>query len=151
MSELIGLELKGKVLPPVPPNAGMQQQIAAINDIIATLNNVNKDIVASDIASIVSDGSAQTVIAFPHNLGYKPRAFAYLNDVNINIGGTPYLDIDLTLPTYVSSAISGGVVQFLIYIDYFVDNENIYFHVINGAGSAFTLTAKYFLTREASN
>ena len=150
MSE-VGLDLLGKALRLVPPNASSEEQIAALNDVISTLNNFNKDIVKSDIITFTSDGSGTTVLNVPHNLGYKPRAFAFLNDVNITAGGFVYTGVDLGLPTWISAGGSGGVVQFYIYLDYFVDATNLYIHCINAAGSAFSLPIKYFLTREATN
>lgn len=126
----------GKTLSTIPGTASMQDIIAGMNEIISSLNAQNQDVVLTDTVQVPRDG-VDHVIPYEHHLGYKPRATAYINSAHIVVD-QDYRDIDIPLPTYLAEVIpgSGGgsgntPIAFLSWLDYFVDDEFIYIHLIN--------------------
>lgn len=151
---LLGLLMNGsRELRPIPPNATREQQIAAINDIIAALNNVSRDIVGGDTVDVPMTGVPLESTTVPHNLGYKPRVFAYLDSRNLvlDLLGNVAPNANLALPTPISLTIGGGAITDKVRVEVFADINNVYFRVLNADGSVGTLPIKYLLTRDAAN
>lgn len=155
----VGLPLLGKQLPTIPPNASHEEQISIINDIINKLNNNTQEVVKSATVQFGITGAATQVLTVAHNLGYKPRVFAYLNSVTITLGTGTYAHVDIPLPTYLSSNIPGGgggpgalPIAFYTWLDCFVDATNVYFvHRSGDPTIILTLPITYYLTRQATN
>ncbi len=145
----------GSQLTNVPPNATRERQIEVLNQIIAQLNNFSRDVVQFGTETIILPaGASSDILTIPHNLGYKPQAFAYLNGVNVSANGQTFTEVDTPLPTYTSAGADGaGHILFQDWLDYFVDDINLYIHwnsgIFTGANRDFQIT--YYLTRNKSN
>lgn len=104
-----------------------------------------KRLVASDTAEIVNDGSAETVTAVAHGLGYAPLVEGAINNATVtNIAGK----VNIPLPAWAKVETSGGSVQFTIWISIMCDATNVYFYSVNGTGSPFSLAATYYLYQQ---
>lgn len=141
----------GRVLSNVPPTATREEQIAAINNIVAALNNFSRDVVASGSTVMTLSSESSKVVTIPHSLGYKPRAFVYLDNVSLTIDGVLYPNINFPLPTYLGSTAGAGTVTFSSWLDYFVDSVNLYLHLQSGLNLTGNLPFKYVLTRDPAN
>lgn len=155
----LGRPLTGTQLPTVPPNATEDQKLAVINEIVGILNNYSRDVVQTDTVDFAFEGAnAQTVLTIPHNLGYTPRAEVYLNDVTLTVGDFIYPGVNIPLPTYLNAAnigVGGGggqpAVIFFDWLDFFVDENNLYIHFTNADGVTGSVPLTYSLTRLPSN
>lgn len=73
MNPTLGQQNDGGFLPPVPPNAGQQVQIAAINDVINRLNSMLKQ-------QIFSDGTSKRMI-----IGYQKDGWGTGKDFGMKV------------------------------------------------------------------
>lgn len=162
-----GLELRGKQLAKVPPNAGNDFQIATLNDVIDLLNSNSQDVVKSGnttltYGSVADDGTISvdyTMVTIQHNLGYKPRAYVYLNNTGfIFHEGEPdqetFRGVDTPLPTFLNGPFmslggmgGGGDITveyvgppFWDWLYYLVDAENLYIIYAPNAFAAALMT-----------
>lgn len=153
-----------KRLADLPANPTVEELRAALAEVIAQLNNNNRDIVAADVVNfVVPPATLDIVLVIPHYLGYRPRATVFLNNVTITIDSngipTPYPGVDIPLPTYLTSFIPTGFggsgtglgIQFTSWIDFFVDEINLYVHLNNPLALSGSIPLSYELRREASN
>lgn len=152
--ETLGQLLDGSQLPPLPPNATKDQQTTVINEVINILNNYSRDIVATGEESFLVDGTDPQIIKIPHNLGYAPRAYCYLNGATIKDSlGNIFPSVNIPLPTPLSFTESGGDILNVVELDYFTDATNLYLRIINpnGLTSSNSDIVSYELTRTAAN
>lgn len=139
-----GLPMTGGFLRPLPPNASREDQVAAINEILAKLNSWNGVIVRQDTTNITVTGPARETFTVPHNLGYAPVPQAFLNAVDL----TPLEDVNIPLPAWLSIGSSGGNVVFPIWVSIYTDDTNLYIDVFNATGLAIgTFPVTYYLLR----
>lgn len=155
-----GQTLDGKQLPTLPPNSSNEEQTVIINDIINVLNNYSRDVVLSGSGSLaVLAGQFFVVKTIPHNLGYKPQAYVYLNDqtVSHSDGTNPDVVIvsaDVPLPSPINYSADGlGHILFTDFMTYFVDSVNLY--VLYTAGVTYdgdnSHNFRYYLTRNPAS
>lgn len=105
--------------------------------------------------TISPDASPISWITIPHNLGFAPIPFTFLNDITHTIGSTTLTtDGIATLPTYTGLTIdtTNHQVKFSTWLEAIADDKNIYFIFSNSTGSPVgTLPLKYLLLREKAN
>lgn len=111
------------------------------------LNSAFFQLVQSDNVSCALSGSAESIISFPHNLNYAPFILASINNTAVsNIAN----NVNMPLPTWLSANITGGTIDFTMYVSAMVDSENVYFYFINGAGTVITYVVTYYLYRQGA-
>lgn len=149
----LGLPLKGGLLTRLAPNSGKEDQTTAMNEIIDKLNTWNGVIVKQGTKTINIDATNQQSFLVPHNLGYAPVPFAFLNGVGISSLGLTNLNVPL--PTFLGASTNGLVAGAVVHtseISCNTDNNNLYFVVLNGTGSSLgNFTLSYYLMRITSD
>lgn len=152
---VLGHLMNGNQLPRLPANPSMDDLVTALNSIIDTLNNSNKDIVLSgETELLLKAGESVMILPVAHNLNYKPRPSAYLDDITDTIDGISYPHLNLPLPSWLNGATDGsGHFLFTDWVNVLVDTVNIYFIWVSGVTyiADQTFNVKWFLTREAAN
>lgn len=148
--QTLGLSLAGTQLPPLPPNASKDQQTTVLNEIINLLNNFSRDIVGTGVTSLGLSSESAKVVTVPHNLGYVPQAFVYIENTTNSAEGITYPGVNVPLPCSLDNGSDGsGHFLFVDWLDYFVDATNLYIRFQSGnivtTVSPFVL--KYFFTR----
>lgn len=105
----------------------------------------NLEIVVVGNTTVSSAGSPTNWTTVPHNLGYRPIIFAFLN--NVGLSGI-FTAGDIPLPTYLGLDIT-TTIDFTSWLHAGVNNTNAYFVLFNGTGAAIpTFSIKYYLLRE---
>ena len=153
---ILGLSMDGNELPLLPPNASNDQQITVLNRIIAELNNVNRDGKVAGTVTFTATGlDSQPVLIIPHNLAYTPRAYVYLDRVKVTLGnGEAFPDVTIPLPTYLKETGVGvggdgfPVIDFGVWLDFWVDDTNLYIHCINAASQVISENISYILYKK---
>jgi hypothetical protein len=105
-------------------------------------------LVQQNTIEIVNDGSALTTNANAHGLGYVPIAVASIPAANVTSAFGTITGASLFLPQAPDISVSGGIVQFKSWLYHYVDNEAIYFNLVNGTGSPRTIFVTYYLYRQ---
>lgn len=147
----------GRQLDLIPPNASPQDQMVLINRAIDALNNYSRDVVAKGSVLVSVTGPYIETTTVPHNLGYTPRAFANLDQRNLQVdaAGTTVNGANLPLPTALAwnlnFALSLASPQ--AWLEVFADTTNVYFRVLNSGAFTYPggIPVKYFLTRDPAN
>ena len=150
----LGLSLEGKQLQRIPVGATESQKTSIINDMIDKINSNSLDVVRTgtttlqygtvdDFGILTLDYTMKTI---PHNLGYKPRAYLWLNGARIKfkpgiLGAEQIIeDVDTPLPCPLNGPAmaifgSGGGgapdtnligAPFWDWLWFFVDEKNLY-------------------------
>lgn len=131
--------------------AGVNVYTASDSQLIFNSNQNIYKIVLTGTNTLVNDGSTETTLTIPHNLGFTPIAQCFLNDTIISGVGT---DLSLPLPTYTQVSIGGvtaGVVTFSAYLSFATDSTNLYVLLFNATGSPVSYNITYYLLQEAGS
>lgn len=153
----------------IDPNQNSTDQVSFINqnfqNLASTLETNSFRIVDQGIASITTSGLPINFLTIPHNLGFAPVPFAYLNDVAITSGSTTITtDGNMPLPTWTSltidtikaTATNSGqalpIVSFEQYIQAVADTKNLYIILLDAtATSGENYSVQYYLTQQQSS
>lgn len=130
---------------------GINVLTASDEQLVFNSNQNIYKIVAKDVNTLVNDGSTQTVLTIPHNLGFVPIALCFLNNSTIGTIGT---NLSLQLPTFTEASIGGvtaGVVTFAAYLFSVVDQTNLDIVLFNATGAPKSYDITYYLLQETAN
>lgn len=153
----------------IDPTQSPIDQVSFINqnfqDLASTLETNSFRIVDQGTTSVTTSGNPINWVTVPHNLGFAPVPFAYLQDVSITSGGTTITsDGNIPLPTWTNlnidtikgSATNSGsplpIVAFSQYIQAIADTKNLYILLLDATGSSGdNFAVVYYLTQQSSS
>lgn len=156
--------------PPIhlDPSQNPSQQTAFINQNFQTIASILETnsfrIVKRGNTAISSTGSTINWVTVPHNLGFAPVPFVFLNDISRTAGTTVITGSgniafptwsSLTLDTIKSSATNSGnalpIVAFQTFFDAVADETNLYIFLYNATGSSISaFNVGYYLIQQAA-
>lgn len=138
---------------------GAPQQTAFINQnfqtIASTLETNSFRIVDRGTVGVAGNASTTTWSTIPHNLGFVPVPFVFLNDITRTIGSTVVTtDANIPFPTWTSLTPDNvnHVINFGTYLDCVVDETNLYIFIFNSTSSTVgPLQISYYLCQQPTN